>query len=154
MQNQSAKSGAAHQTMMIVWFALFMSQLLFLGMAFFVKPELLRFDLTRPLLGENAAIVAALAGFSIFDLIFSFVQRKKYLEQAVAEQNVAMVQTAMIIGCAMSEAVSLFGLFLAFAFNYPYFFLFSAAGIISVLFHFPRRSSIDAASYRGSAPVI
>lgn len=76
----------------------------------------------------------------------SLVLKKKYLRQSVERQNVGLVQTAMIVGCAMSEVISMFGLFLAFAYDYQYFFLFSAAGIATTLRHFPRRSYMHEAS--------
>ncbi|HKX83638.1 MAG TPA: hypothetical protein VJL58_05395 [Pyrinomonadaceae bacterium] len=73
--------------------------------------------------------------------------KKKYLDQAVREQKVGLVQTAMIVGCALCESVSLFGLLLAFAFDYPYFWVLCALGIISTLFHFSTRKNIEGASF-------
>lgn len=148
MQNEKINPEQAFQTLVIIWFALFMSQFLFLGLVFFVKPELMRFDLTRPLLGENSIVVLLLAAISLVDLGISFVLRRKNLDRAVAEQNVAHVQTAMITGCALSEAISLFGLLLAFSFDYPYFYLFLALGLLGIILHFPRRSLVHAASYK------
>ena len=148
MQNQKINPDGAYQTFMVIWFALFVSQLLFAGFAFFLKPGLLKFDLTKPLLGENAVMVLAFAVISIADIVFSFVLRKKFLVQSVAEQNIALVQTAMIAGCALSEVISLLALFLAVSFNYQYFFLFSALGVIAMVLHLPRRSDIAAANFR------
>jgi hypothetical protein len=138
----------SYQTLIIIWASLLMSQLVFVGIVFVVKPELLSLDLRAPVLGPNGVIVVVLAVISLVDFILSIVLRRKHLEMSVAEQNVALVQTAMIIGCALAEAISLFGLLLAFAFDYPYFYLFSAFGVLAVIFHFPRRSDVHAASYK------
>jgi len=148
MQNQKINPDDAYQTFMVIWVGLFVSQFLFVGLAFFIKSEVLRFDMSKPLLGENALVVLALAAISIVDLALSFVLRKKFLAQSVAEQNIGLVQTAMIVGCALAEVISLIGLFLAFAFNYQYFFLFSALGMLAMVLHLPRRSDIAAASFK------
>jgi hypothetical protein len=59
-----------------------------------------------------------------------------------------MVQTGLIIAVALCEASSLFGLTLAFAFDYQYFFLWIILGILGIALHFPRRSELHAASYK------
>ena len=146
MQNQNAE--AAYKNLLIIWAALLFSQILFVGMIWFMKPELFRFDFSKPILGDNAIVVGLLAMLSVSDLAISFILRKKTLERSVAEQSIPLVQTAMIIGCALCEAISLFGVMLAFAFNYQYFFVFSILGAIGVLLHIPKRSDVHAASYR------
>lgn len=146
MQNQNAE--AAYKNLLIIWAALLFSQILFVGMIWFIKPELFKFDFSQPILGDNAIVVGLLAMLSVSDLAISFILRKKTLERSVAEQSIPLVQTAMIIGCALCEAISLFGVMLAFAFNYQYFFLFSILGVIGILLHFPRRSDVHAASYK------
>ncbi|HVF47708.1 MAG TPA: hypothetical protein VNA17_09100 [Pyrinomonadaceae bacterium] len=148
MSNQKINPEQGYQSILFVWFALLISQLMFLFVVFFIKPELFVFDLTRPLLGENAAVVLAFAALSAASVIASIVIRNRFLHQSVAEQNIAHVQTAMIAGCALAEVVSLLGLMLAFAFDYQYFFLFSIASIVATLLHFPRRSSVHAAAFK------
>jgi hypothetical protein len=54
----------------------------------------------------------------------------------------------MIVGCALCESVSLFGIMLAFVADYQYFFLWFILGIGSMIFHFPRRDNLIAASYK------
>ncbi len=148
MQNEKIKPEGAYQTLMVLWGALLMSQFLFLVIVFVIKPELLSLDLSKPLLGNDGVIVMALAAVSLSTLGASFVLRKKYLAQSVAEQKIELVQTALIIGCALAESVSLFGLLLAFVFDYQYFFFFSALGILGTLAHFPRRDDVHAANFR------
>jgi len=146
MANPNAEQ--SYKTLLIIWAALLISQLMFVVLIWFTKPELFKFDFTQPLLGDNAMIVGVFAMLSVSDIVIGLVLRKKTLERSVAEQSIPLVQTAMIIGCALSEAISLFGVFLAFTFNYQYFFLFSILGVGGILLHFPRRSDVHAASYR------
>ncbi|CAN5336598.1 hypothetical protein BH10ACI2_BH10ACI2_18380 [soil metagenome] len=148
MQNQHSNTSETYKTLMLIWAAMLFSQFMFVGLAFFVKPELLKFDLANPLLGDNPTMVMLFAAASVADLILSLVFRKKFLEKSVAEQNIATVQTALIFGCALSEAVSLFGLILAFAFGYQYFYIFSALGVIGIFLHFPRKNDVLAASFK------
>lgn len=148
MKKQQINPADAHQTLLILWLALLVSQFLFLVLLYFIKPEVVRFDLSQPLLGSNAIAVALLGIFSVNNLVVSFRVRKRYLDQAVSEQNVGLVQTAVIIGCALCESVSLFGMVLALAFAYPYFWLFFVLGIVGTLFHFPSKKNVEAASFR------
>lgn len=148
MQNEKINPEGAYGTLLTIWAALLMSQFMFLVLVFFTKPELFKFDITKPLLGDNAVIVIALAAISLADLVISIVLRKKFVERSVTEQNIGLVQTGMIVGCALAEAISLFGLLLAFVFNYQYFFLFSILGIIGILLHFPKRNDVHSASYK------
>jgi len=148
MENHNSTPEQSYQTLFVVWAALLMSQFLLVGMAFFIKPELFKFDLSKPLLGDNSIAVIALAAISATCVVLSLVMRRRFVEQAITERKVELVQTGMIIGCALSEAVSMFGLFLAFAFNYQYFFLFSVVGVAATLLHFPNRSNVHAAGFK------
>ena len=59
-----------YRTMIVVRFALFVSQLMFLLILFFIKPKIFRSDYSAPLLGENSAIVFifALLGATVVTL--------------------------------------------------------------------------------------
>lgn len=148
MQKQKMNPDDAYRTLLVIWIALFVSQFLFVLLALTVKPELRRFDLTRPLYGENAAAVIAISAISLINFALSFMRRNKFLARSVAEQDIGLVQTAMIAGCALAESISLFGVVLALFFDYQWFFLFSGLGILTTLLHLPRRSDIAAASFR------
>lgn len=149
MQNQKANIEQIYRSLVLIWFALFVSQFIFLVVLYFVKPELFQFDFSKPLLpGKFAIIVGVFALVAITNLAVSFLIRKKYLDQAVAEQNVYFVQTALIAGCALCESVALFGLMLAFVANYQYFFLWFILGIVAMIFHFPKRDNLIDANYK------
>jgi hypothetical protein len=148
MKDEKINIEQMYRTLAILWFALFVSQFLFLLVLFFAKPELFRFDFSQPFLGKNAPIIIIFAVASVLNIAISFFLKKKYLGQAIAEKNVHFVQTAVIVGCAMCESVSLFGLMLAFVADYQYFFLWFILGIGATIFHFPRRDNLMDASYK------
>lgn len=148
MQNEKINPEQAYTTTVVIWAALVMSQMIFPVILYFVKPEMFRFDLTRPLLGENALAVGTIAAISLLSLVVSFTLRKRFVGQAIATSNIALVQTAMIVGSALCESISLFGLLVGIVFDYQYFFAFSIVGIVGTLLHFPRRGDVHAASFK------
>lgn len=137
---------AQYQTLVILWAALLMSQFLFLVMLFVVKKELFNFDFSQPIAGQSGAMILGFAVAAVTCFFFSFAFKKRFYQRAVAEQNPALVQTGLIIACALCEACSLFGLALAFAFDYQYFFAWFALGILGILLHFPRQNDLLAAA--------
>jgi hypothetical protein len=98
--------------------------------------------------GHSDVIVLALlvASFTIFGL--SFVLKKQTLEQAIQRQNVAGVQTALIIALAMCEAICLLGLVAFFAFSSPYYYAFFIIGAVGLLLHFPKRAHLYDATHK------
>jgi len=118
MQNQNPNVEQQYRMLAIIWFALLVSQLMFLVVLFFAKREIYRFDFSKPPLGENPMMTIIFAALGLSMFLMSFVLRKKFLGQAINEQKTELVQTALVVGCALCEAVTLFGLVLAFAFNY------------------------------------
>jgi hypothetical protein len=146
MKNSNVEQ--SYKTLTLIWFALLASQIMFLVVIFFAKPEVYRFDFSKPLFGDNAVIVIVFAMLAITNLALSFIMKKRSYQQAVEKQDVALVQTGLILACAFCEAISLLGMVLAFAFSYQYFFLWFALGIIGILLHFPRRDDVIAANYK------
>ncbi|QQS31642.1 MAG: hypothetical protein IPM50_08065 [Acidobacteriota bacterium] len=139
---------SALQTMMVIWFALLMSQFILVGFAYFVKPELLDLSSAELLPAESALMIAVFVVLSISILAVSLFLRKTFLARSVAEQSVHLVQTAMIVGVALSESVVLFGLLLALVAGYKYFFLFGIVGVIGVLIHRPTKKAVLDATYK------
>ena len=146
--SQKINPEPAYRTILIIWIALLASQFMFLVVTFFAKPEVFRFDFNKPLFGENAVLVIAFAFLAITNFALSFIMKKRSFEQAVEKQQIAYVQTGLILACAFCEAISLLGMVLAFAFSYQYFFAWFALGILGFLLHFPRRDDVIAASYK------
>ena len=149
MRDQKSNVEGQYRMLTVIWLALLFSQLLLLVVIFLARPEAFRFDFSKSTLGESPLITIMFALLAISNPVLSFVLSRKYINQAIAEQKPALVQTAVITGCALCEATSLFGLVLAFAFSYQYFFLWFALGILGTILHFPKRDDLIAASYKG-----
>lgn len=131
-----------YETLVIVWGALLVSQLVFLLIVYSAKPELFVFDFSQPLLGKHAIITVLFAAAAIAVFVLSFVLRNQHMRRAVIDQDAGCVQTGLLLGCALSEISALLGIVLAFVFDYEYFFLWIALGLIGVLCHFPRRQNL------------
>ncbi len=137
-----------YETLVIIWGALLSSQILFLLLIFILKPELFAFDFSLPFLGGQPLVVLVFAAAAVTLFILSFVLRNQHIRRSVVDQDAGCVQTGLVLGCALSEISSLLGVVLAFVFDYSYFYLWIAIGILGVLLHFPRRDSLLAASYK------
>ncbi len=148
MQNSQPNVEQSYKTLVIIWAALFMSQIMFLVLIFVIKPEVYRFDFSQPIQGRNTVLIAALALMAVINFVISFLLKKKFLDLAIAQQSIGGVQTSMIIGCALCESISLFGLVLVFIESYQYFFLWFALAFLGFILHFPRRENLIAASYK------
>ncbi len=135
-----------YKTLVVIWFALLVSQFLFLVLVFFVRPELVVFDTSSPLLAGQPLITLVFAALALVFFILSIVMSRQHILRAVQDQDAGCVQTGLVLGCALSEVPSLFGLILAFAFDHPYFYLWIALGAFGVLLHFPRKGNLEAAN--------
>ena len=143
---------AQYQTLLIVWAALLSTQVLFVVMLFFVKPNLFRFDFLRSPLEPSGTMILGFAVAAVTCVALSFAFKRRLYERAVEAQDPAQVRSGLIIALALCEASSLFGLVLAFAFDYPYFFLWFILGIVGMLLHFPRQTDMLAAGYKSGPP--
>lgn len=148
MQNEKTDLNKTYQTLLLIWGALLVSQFVFLLIIFFVRPEVFNFDFSQPIGGKQPAFVMALAVVSLVNFFLSFMLRKQYLAEAVRKQEVGLVQTGMIISCALGESITIFGVMLVFMQSYRYFFLFFALGILAILLSFPRRDDVMAAGVK------
>jgi len=129
-----------HLVLLLIWTILFMSQFLFFGAVYFNKPELFEPGTDPSLLGEAPYLIGLLGFLALVDLgIAGFVRRKGIFE-AIANKNPKTLQTSLVVGCALCEAISILGMLLAFAFNYPYFYLWFILGAVGIIRQFPRRS--------------
>jgi len=148
MKNAVSKVKVKYETLVVLWAALLFSQVTFLVVIYFVKPELFTFDFSSPILGKYPIVIILFAAAAIAVFILSFVLRNQHIRRSVIDQDAGCVQTGLVLGCVLSELSSVLGIVLAFVFDYPYFYFWIALGIIGVLSHFPRRGSLDAASYK------
>ena len=128
------------RTMRILWLALLMG----IG-AYFVFTRLTH----RPdNLELNSTLAVAVVALSLFAIQLSFIIKRKFLTQAVEQQNPALVQQGYIAACAINEASALFGLVEFYVTTNPYYFVPMLIGAFGVLLHFPQRRHVIDASFK------
>ena len=148
MVNNGKPITVEYKTLVIIWLALLFSQIIFLIVTYAVKPQLLSIDLSKPVLGGQPLITLSFIASAVVFFVLSFVLSRQHIRRAERDQDASCVQTGLVLGCALSEVPSVLGVILAFAWEYQFFFLWIALGMIGILLHFPRKSSLDAATYR------
>jgi len=134
-----------YQTMLILWFALLMSVVMY-----FVFLQVAASSIASPENPPDSRLVLVINALGVVFVLASFVVKRKLLERSVEKQDVLLVQKALVFACALCEVTALLGLLERFIFgNREYYLLFilAAAGD---LFHFPRRSQLEAASYKST----
>ena len=137
-----------YRTNVILWAAFLMSQFLFLVVIFFAKKELFNFDFTKSPLGKEPIVVLIIGFIALFNFGLSFYMKLQMTQEAINSQKPAGIQTAQILAYALCESISIFGLVLAFIFDYPYFFVLFGLAILGILLHFPKRDNFMAAVYK------
>ena len=148
MVNKGKPITVEYKTLVIIWLVLLLSQLMFLAVTYFVKPLLFSIDLSKPPLGDKPLITLSFIASATVFFILSFVLARQHIKRAERDQDAGCVQTGLVLGCALSEVPSILGVLLAFVWEYQFFFLWIVMGFIGILLHFPRKSSLEAATYK------
>ena len=136
-----------YQTLVVLWFALLMSIGMYFLFSVFVSPAVSAVPRNPP----RSLLIVALTALGTFLVVVSFAVKRKLLDRSVERQDVSLVQKGLVIACAMCEVSALLGLLEHFVIGnreYYLLFLIAAAG---TAFHFPRRSQLEAASYKNPA---
>ena len=147
-----------YQTLVVIWVALLLSQVLFLAFVYFTRPDLIGAEPASDNLSVGAASLTDFLGpkplitlaFAASALVFFFLSQvlsRQHVRRAIRDRDASCVQTGLVLGCALSEISSVLGLILALAFDYPYFYLWIALGAFGIILNFPRKTSLDAATY-------
>lgn len=147
MNKNETTDTPVYNTLLIIWFALLNSQFLFLIVVYFAKPLLFKFDFNKPFLIDPIPIIVIFIVVALINVAVSFALKKKFTTQAFSDKNPHFFTTALIVGCALCEVASAMGLMLAIAFDYQYFFLWIALGILGTILHFPNKTNFQAAVY-------
>ncbi|HYJ85274.1 MAG TPA: hypothetical protein VEW46_04400 [Pyrinomonadaceae bacterium] len=135
-----------YQTLLVLWFALLMSIVLYFVVALLAvsDPEPHAAMAVR----SNSLLTFALAALGTFVVVISFAVKRKLIERSVENQDVTLVQKALVIACAMCEVTALIGLLERFIIrNSDYYLLFIVAAIGTAL-HFPSRGQLEAATFK------
>jgi hypothetical protein len=147
-----------YQTLVVIWVALLLSQVVFLAFVYFTRPDLIgakpapesmsvgAASLTD-FLGPKPLITLAFAASALVFFFLSQVLSRQHVRRGIQERDASCMQTGLVLGCALSEVSSLLGLILALVFDYPYFYLWIALGAFGIILNFPRKTSLDAATY-------
>jgi len=136
-----------YQTLVVLWFALFMTIGVYFLFSVFVSPAVSNEPHNPP----RSLLIVALTALGTFLVIVSFAVKGKLFERSVERQDVSLVQKGLVIACAMCEVSALLGLLEHFVIGnreYYLLFLLAAAG---TAFHFPRRTQLEAARYKSPA---
>lgn len=138
----NANLNKRYQTLVILWFAMIMNIVVFFMVALFAAPD-------APTSSVSSVVMFVLAGLGTFMVVISFAVKRKLLERSVDNQDVTMVQKALVIACAMCEVAALLGLVGRFIKGGNDFYLLFLVALIGTALHFPRREQLEAASYKG-----
>lgn len=131
-----------YQTLVILWFAMLMNILVLFMVALFAAPE-------SPPPRSSSIMMFVLAGLGTFMVVISFAIKRKLLERSVVNQDVSLVQKALVVACAMCEVAALLGLLERFIIGGNDFYLLFFLAVIGIALHFPKRDQLAAATYKG-----
>lgn len=126
------------RTLRILWFAMFMSVVLYYGLTFFMGP--------REEIEPNPMVSVILVAIALSTTLISFLIKAKLLARAVEQQNVQLVQQTYILALALCETAALLGLLDYFMTGHPHYYILFIIGALGQLLHFPRREHVVNAS--------
>lgn len=140
--NRANNIEAQYRTMLILWFAFLMSIAMYFVISLVVP---------RPEEAENKMLTIVFSALSAFLVVVSFAVKKKFLNQAVEKQQIRLVNTAFILAAAFCEAAALIGLLDLFIARDRYYVVLIAISFVGLLLQFPRRSDLEAASFKSQS---
>jgi hypothetical protein len=135
-----------YQTLIILWFALLMSVVMFFVISFLAAPDIT----PGPTGPSRGMIIFGLTALGTFLVVMSFVVKHKLLERSVDKQDTSLVQKALIVACAMCEISAILGLLGRFLVGNRESYLLFVIAIAGAAAHFPRRSYLEAASFKST----
>ncbi len=87
MANDKKKIEVKYEMLVIIWAALLFSQVMFVAVVYFVKPELFSLDFSKPPLGDQPLITIVFAIIAIATLGLSVVLRRQHMERAARDHD-------------------------------------------------------------------
>lgn len=137
-QQVEARVEARHKVFLILWFALFVSVMLFLMLVMVAGSK------GTP----NPTLSYALLGIGSITVVVSFILKQQMVKKAINNSDIAALQSAHIMSLALCESAALFGVLDRFMTgSQTSWFLFAIAAI-GILLHFPKKDHIRAVSYK------
>jgi hypothetical protein len=135
-----------YQTLIILWFALLMSVGMFIAISIFVGSDISQVP-AGPLRGF---LIFGLTALGTFLVVASFAVKHRLLERSIDKQDVNLVQKGLVIACAMCEASAMLGLVGRFIIGSREAYLLMVVAVVGTAAHFPRRSHLEAASFKST----
>jgi hypothetical protein len=142
--NQQITIEARHRTLLTLWFALTVS----IGMFFL-------FTILRPLPEQatpNPVLSLTFLVVGMLAVIASYLIKQWFLARSVHEQNVMLVHMGMVVAGAISEVAAILGVMDYLLTGHRHYYVLLIVSLIGSLLNFPRRSHLEAASYKSSQP--
>ena len=130
---------ARYRTLLILWFAICMSVLLFLVLIY----------MSPVVAAENRNLTLALNSVGLVPVALSFLLKQRMLTKSVELQRLDLVQSGYVLAFALCESSALFGLMNHFLTGTKYYyFAFIIAGL-GLMLHFPQKQNlVNASSYK------
>ena len=141
-QNNPQTIEARILTMRILWFAVFMSIVLYFVFTLVAKQ--------KEGLEPNPTISMTLICVAMLMVLVAFVIKSKLLSKALEQQNTGMVQQAYVVTWAITEVAGLLGLLDFVLTNDRYYFFLLIIAALGLLLHFPRREHVVNAAFKSS----
>ena len=137
-QQLEATVEARHKVFLILWFALFVSVMLFLVLVLVAGSK----GLPNPMLSY------ALLGLGATTVLLSFLLKQQLVQKAINNNNIAALQSAHILALALCESAGLMGVLDRFLTGSSTSWFLFAIAALGILLHFPKKDEIRAASYK------
>jgi hypothetical protein len=137
-QNGQAKLDSQYRTMLILWMAFLTMFVIY----YFLPVAIGRYESPDKLLLIIFNVMSPLL------VVSSFFVKKNFLSRSVAAQDPRLVTTGIIAAAALCEAGALFGLLDSLVAHDLYYFILIGFALLGLVLHFPRRSHLEAASYK------
>jgi len=83
-------------------------------------------------------------------VVLSFAVKRKLLERSVMNQDVTLVQKALVVASAMCEVAAVLGLVERFTMKGNDYYLLFFVALAGTALHFPRREQLESATYKSS----
>jgi len=99
-QEMESRIAARYLVFVILWFSIFMSVMIFLGIVLMAGSK----GTPNPMLSY------VLLGIGSMIVVVSFLLKQQLTRRAIDKQDVAALQSALIISLALCESAALFGL--------------------------------------------
>jgi heme/copper-type cytochrome/quinol oxidase subunit 2 len=145
MADQNTETDWEYRTLQIFWAMFLAVPFLFMLCLYLINDHALPIDHSQPLIGKHYIVIPVAIFLALLDLFLAYYRHRSYLRQAVADKNPELVQTALIIAGAKTISIALYGLVLAWFFEYPYFYIWFLVSVVATAFYYPRRSALAAA---------